>query len=111
MKLIFFLVQRAKFSASVMKSAGVCYGGRGCLYFVPDQAKINANYYINNRLPKLIEGCNTVMPIGVIILQDGAPVQMTRLAQDWLEQHSPDFIKKDEWPPNSSTLIGSNVMS
>src|ERR1700759_5724013 len=94
-----------------MESAGVCYGGRGCLYFVPDPAKINADYYTNNRLPKLIEGCNNVMPIGVIILQDGAPVQMSPLSQDWLEQHSPDFIKKDEWRLIRSTLVCSNVMS
>ena len=30
--------------------------------------------------------------------------QTSSLAQDWLEQHCPDFIKKDEWPPNSLEL-------
>src|SRR5688572_32323376 len=27
-----------------------------------------------------------------------------RHAQDWLEQDKPDFIRKDEWPPNSLDL-------
>ena len=98
------LVQRAKFSASVMVSAGVCYGSRGSLHFVPEKAKINADYYTNILLPKLIEDCNNVMPNGFIFQQDGAPAYTSRLAQDWLEQHSPDCIKKDEWPPNSPDL-------
>ena len=36
--------------------------------------------------------------------KDGAPAHTSRVAQDWLEQHCPDFIKKDEWPPNSPDL-------
>src|SRR5437899_37235 len=35
------LVQRARFSASVMVSAGVSYGGKGSLQFVAEKAKIN----------------------------------------------------------------------
>ena len=53
------LVQRAKFSASVMVSAGVCYGGKGRLHFVAEKAKTNADYYVNNLLPKLIETATT----------------------------------------------------
>ena len=26
------------------------------------------------------------------------------MAQDWLEQHCPDFTKKDKWPPNAPDL-------
>src|SRR5688572_14627991 len=55
-------------------------------------------------LPKLIEDCNNVMPNGFIFQQDRAPAHTSRLAQDWLEQHRPDFIKKNEWPPNSPDL-------
>lgn len=98
------LVQRAKFSASVMVSAGVCYGGKGSLHFVAEKAKINADYYCNNLLPKLIEDCKKMAQNDFIFQQDGAPAHTSRLAQDWLEQHCPDFIKKDEWPPNSPDL-------
>ena len=27
-----------------------------------------------------------------------------RQTQDWISQHSPDFIRKDEWPPSSPDL-------
>ena len=98
------LVQRAKFSASVMVSAGVCCVGKGSLHFVAEKAKINAEYYTNNLLPKLIEDCNSLVPNDFIFQQDGAPAHTSHLAQDWLMQKTPDFIKKDEWPPNSPDL-------
>jgi inhibitor of nuclear factor kappa-B kinase subunit alpha len=98
------LVERAKFSASVMVSAGVCYGGKGRLHFVAEKAKINAAYYITNLLPKLIEDSENLAPNEFIFQQDGAPAHTSHLAQDWIDQHSPDFIKKDEWPPNSPDL-------
>ena len=36
--------------------------------------------------------------------QDGAPEHFSRLMQEWISQRNPDFIKKDEWPPNSPDL-------
>jgi len=98
------LVERAKFSPSVMVSAGVCYGGRGRLHFVEEKAKINAQYYINKLLPKLVEDCDALLEEGFIFQQDGAPAHSARLAQEWLQQHTPDYINKDEWPPNSPDL-------
>lgn len=98
------LVQRAKFSAHVMVSAGVCFGGKGRLHFVPDKVKINAEYYVRDLLPKLTEDCNTLLPNGFIFQQDGAPAHSSRLAQEWINQRVPDFIQKDEWPPNSPDL-------
>ena len=67
------LVQRAKFSPSVMVSAGVCHGGKGRLHFVADKAKINAEYYMTNLLPKLIEDCKNMAPRAFIFQQDSAP--------------------------------------
>jgi len=98
------LVERAKFSPSVMVSAGVCYGGKGRLHFVADKAKINADYYMTNLLPKLIEDCTEVAPRDFIFQQDSAPAHAARKTQEWLEQNTPDFITKDEWPPNSPDL-------
>ena len=98
-------MQRAKFSASVMVSAGVFYGSKGSIHFVPEKAKINANFYTTNLLPKLIEDCNNLALNDFIFQKDGAPAHTSRVTQeDWLEQHCPDFIKKDEWPPNSPNL-------
>jgi DDE superfamily endonuclease len=98
------LVQRAKFSPHVMVSAGICYGGKGRLHFIAEEAKVNAEYYITNLLPKLIEDCHNLVPGNFIFQQDGAPAHTARTTQQWIEQNSPDFIKKDEWPPNSPDL-------
>src|SRR5688572_8866782 len=32
------------------------------------------------------------------------PAHSSRLAQEWIKQHSSEFVKKDEWPPNSPEL-------
>jgi|HubBroStandDraft_2_1064218.scaffolds.fasta_scaffold74716_1 transposase len=98
------LVQRAKFSAHVMVSAGICFTGIGRLHFVAEKAKINAEYYVNSLLPKLIEDCEGLMPNGFVFQQDGAPAHTSHHAQEWLRQNTPDFIKKSEWPPNSPDL-------
>jgi hypothetical protein len=99
------LVQRAKFSAHVMVSAGICHGGKGRLHFIADKAKINADYYINSLLPQLIEDCQSTLPNqDFIFQQDGAPAHAARLTQEWIREHCPEFISKDEWPPNSPDL-------
>ena len=38
-----------------MVSAGVCVGGKGRLHFVDEKAKVNAAYYLDKLLPKLVE--------------------------------------------------------
>lgn len=98
------LVQRAKFSAHFMVSAGVCYNGKGKLHFVDEKAKINSDYYINNLLPELVDDCRTLLPNDFIFQQDGAPAHTSRQTQNWIEQNCPNFISKDEWPPNSPDL-------
>ena len=44
------------------------------------------------------------MPNSFVFLQDGAQAHLSRLAQEWIEQYSPDFVKKEEWPPNLPDL-------
>ena len=98
------LVERAKFSAHVMVSAGTSYAGKGRLHFVADKAKINADYYVNSLLPQLIEDCEKLMPGSFIFQQDGAPAHTARQTQEWLALKCPEMINKDEWPPNSPDL-------
>jgi hypothetical protein len=97
------LIERAKFTPHLMVSAGVCYGGKGRLHFVEKKAKVNADYYIIKLLPNLMEDCRRILPGEQFIFQqDGAPAHIAALAQDWIQQNCPEFIQKDEWPPNSS---------
>ena len=98
------LVERAKFSSHIMVSAGVSYEGKGRLHFIDEKAKVNAKYYVENLLPKLVEDCHTVVGKQFIFQHDGAPAHGAKLAQDWLASHCPDFIDKDSWPPNSPDL-------
>ena len=58
------LVQRAKFFAHIMVSAGVCFNCTGRLHFVADKAKIYADYYVRELLPKLVDDCELLMPDG-----------------------------------------------
>ena len=66
------LVEREKFASHVMVSAGVCFGGKGRLHFVEEKAKVSAEYYIDKLLPKLIEDCQQLLPMGYDFQQDGA---------------------------------------
>ena len=87
-----------------MVSAGVSYEGKGRLHFIGEKAKVNAKYYVENLLPKLVDDCHTVLGNQFILQQNGAPAHGAKLAQDWLTSHCPDFIDKDSWPPNSPDL-------
>jgi len=90
-----------KFAPHLMVSAGVCYGGKGQLHFVEEKAKVNAEHYVNKIL---IEDCRRILPGQFICQQDGAPAHTASLAQDWLSRNCPEFILKEEWPPNSPDL-------
>lgn len=98
------IVQREKFARHVMVSAGVCFAGKSRLHFVDEKAKVNADYYLTNLIPKLIEDATALMPNGFVFQQDGAPAHTARVTQDWLHAHCAEFIAKDEWPPNSPDL-------
>ena len=98
------LMQRARFSQHVMVSAGICYGGKGRLHFVPDKTKINAGYYSSDLLPLLLHDCHHLLQHDFVFQQDGAPAHTAQQTQEWLATNTPDFINKDEWPPNSPDL-------
>jgi len=49
------VAERAKFAKHVMVSAGVCFGGKGRLHFIPDKAKVNAKLYVETLLPELVK--------------------------------------------------------
>jgi hypothetical protein len=68
------------------------------------KTKIDADYYVNSLLPSLVDDCENLMPGDFIFQQDGAPAHTARLTQDWLAVNCPEFIAKDEWPPNSPDL-------
>jgi hypothetical protein len=96
--------QRAKFSRSVMVSAGVCYEGKGRLHFVAEKVKVNGGNYTEQLLPELIDDCRHLLDNDFLFQQDGAPAHTSKQAQEWLKRNCPEFVSKDEWPPNSPDL-------
>ena len=91
-------IASSTFPPSVMVSAGICYGGTGKLHFIAEKAKISAECYRT----KLIKDCQLIIASSIVIFQqDGASAHNV---QEWHKQNSPDFLKKDEWPPNSPDL-------
>ena len=58
---------------------------------------MSVKYYV-------IEDCRRILPGQFIFQQDGAPAHTASLAQDWLSRNCPEFIRKEEWPPNSPDL-------
>jgi hypothetical protein len=51
-----------------------------------------------------VQDCRTLLNDEFVFQQDGAPAHTSQQAQDWLQQHCPEFVRKDEWPPNSPDL-------
>ena len=87
-----------------MVSAGVCFGGKRRLHFVDESANVDSAYYIGRLLPSLVNDCTRLLPCsgsGYIFQQDGAPAHTAHATQNWLQTNCPDFIAKDQWPPNS----------
>ena len=80
------VAERAKFAKHVMVSAGVCFGGKGRLHFIPDTAKVNVELYVETLLLELVQGYTA------------------KLAPDWIATNCSELIGKDEWPPNSLDL-------
>ena len=96
--------EREKFAQYVMVSDGVCFCGKGRLHFVDQSAKVDSTYYVGRLLPSLVDDCTRLLPSGYIFQQDGAPAHTARAMQNWLQTNCPDFIAKDQWPPNSPDL-------
>jgi len=74
------LIKRVKFALYVMVSAGVSFEGKGSLHFVDEKAKVNADNYVNQLLPKLLDDCHQLLGQRFIFQQDG-------VTQQWLAAH------------------------
>jgi len=77
-----------------MVSAGVCYGGKERLHFIPYKTKVNGKLYVEILLPELVQDCRSVMPSGFIFQQDGAPAHTAKLAKTVLLPTAVDSLVK-----------------
>jgi len=79
------------------------FGVKGRLHFVDESAKVDSAY-VGRVLPSLVDDCTRMLPSGYIFQQNGEPAHTARTTQNWLQTNCPDFIAKDQWPPNSPDL-------
>ena len=107
-----------KFPPKVMVWGVMGVSGLSELHFVPDKTTVNAEYYREEILKKvllptlsrnLFNGKITENKISpdmskVLFMQDGAPSHTARVNQKWLQQNIPNFWEKSEWPGNSPDL-------
>jgi len=78
------VAERAKFATKhVMVSAGVCFSGKGRLYFIPDKTKVNAKLYVKTLLTELVQYIADLFCHMASSFKDGVPAHTAKLAQDW----------------------------
>ena len=96
--------ESSRFSKKIMVSAGVSWQGKTNIHFIDTQkAKVNSETYINLLHEHLLPDCKTLYPQNdYVFQQDGAPSHTSRASQEYLAENTNQFIKKDEWPPQSA---------
>ena len=89
-----------------MVSAGVSMRGKTRIHFIDtSKTKVNSECYIKPFDDNLLPDCRTLYPDNDFIFQqDGAPSHTSRKTQEHLDANTPEFIGKDDWPPQSPDL-------
>ena len=95
-----------RFSKKVMVSAGVSWNGKTRIHFIDTKtSKVNAERYLDLIKDKLLPDCRVLHPDrNFIFQQDGATSHTAKITQTFLSKKKINFIKKDEWPPESPDL-------
>lgn len=95
------LIPRQHFASSIMASVAISAVGKTSIIFV--DSRINSEVYqrdiLSNMLPVIEEVCDLYT-----FQQDGAPAHTSRETVRFLQEHCPDFIEPNNWPPNSPDL-------
>ena len=94
--------ETSRFTKKVMVSAGVSWKGKTRIQFIDTECtKVNSESY-TNLLEIGLPDCRRLYPNGDwVFQQDGAPAHSSKTTQEYLDGATPDFIRKDEWPPQS----------
>ena len=95
--------ETSRFTKKVMVSAGVSWKGKTRIHFIDtEHTKVNSKSYKNLLEIGLLPYCRRLYPNGDwVFQQDGAPAHTSKTTQEYLDGATPDFIRKDEWPPQS----------
>jgi len=93
----------SRFSKKIMVSAGVSWNGKTDIYFIDTKTtKVNSINYMKLLEDGLLPDCRRLYPNNdYVFQQDGAASHTSNATQSYLNDATPKFIKKDEWPPQS----------
>ena len=83
--------------------AGVSWNGKTYVHFIDTEiSKVNSDNYIELLRTKLLPDCSKLYCNNIFIFQqDGAPSHTSHATQSFLTNNVPNFIAKNEWPPQS----------
>jgi len=95
--------QKQKFAQKIMVWLGVCSKGLTPLVIF-DEGTLDHERYIKEVLPVAKKYGDEVFGSDWTYQQDGAKPHVHHLSQQWCNDHLPNFIDKDHWPPNSPDL-------
>ena len=99
------LRQRNRYNKHVMVSGFISKIGKGLLLFVEEGATADGNYYVK----MLKEHHSVIRRLSggrkFTIQQDGARCYAASSVTNYLNENVPDYIRKENWPPNSCGLI------
>ena len=87
-----------------MISVGVSKLEKTSVFFVEPGAKVNSQYYQEKILDKILLEMHYLSNGDFVFLQDGARFHTAKTTLEYLEEHCPEFVKPDFWPPNSRDL-------
>ena len=98
--------ETSRFSKKVMVSTGVSMREKTRIHFIDtSKTKVNSECYIKLLDKNLLPDCRTLYPDNDFIFQqDGSPSHTSRITQEHLGANTPEFIGKDDWPPQSPNL-------
>ena len=95
---------KATFPKKIMVSVGISKLGKTSLFFVDPGAKVNAEYYRNNLLAKMIPEMEDITGGDFIFQQDGARAHTAKDTIKYIKEKMPDHVPPKMWPPNSPDL-------
>ena len=94
------------FPEKVMVSVAISKAGKTSIIFVEEGQTVNAQYYCNKLLKKMIPQMNKLAAGNdYLFMQDGARAHTAKLSVDMLHnQNQLVLLEPREWPPNSPDL-------
>ena len=99
---------RKSWPPHIMVAIGICWNGVSRAYIVPENRKVNADYFIQDILKPMIEEDIPRLYPGrekdVTWHMDSAPAHTAKKTYKWLDERGIKYIPKQDWMANSPDM-------